>query len=83
MPQATPAPDDDDALAELLADRLVELATRPGVLRLAALRMAGLIDDRSPDRHVARALGLPAYAPAAIRRKALAKLKSDPRLRQP
>lgn len=80
MPDHLPAPDiDDDALAEALADQLVELARRPGVLRLAALRMAGLIHDDSPDHHVAKALGLPAYAPAAIRRKALDRL----RLRHP
>jgi hypothetical protein len=49
MPDSPPAPDiDDDALAEALADALVELARRPGVLRLAALRMAGLIDHTSP-----------------------------------
>ena len=65
---ALAAADPDDALAEALADTLVELAAaRPGPLRLAALQMAALLP---PAGHqdltvplIARALG---QTPAAI-----------------
>lgn len=79
MSDHSPEPDDDDTLADRLADALVELARRPGVQRLVAMRMAEIIDEDSPDHLVAKALGVRAYVPASIARKALAKCKADPR----
>lgn len=42
MPHPTPAPDDDDALAEAIADAWVARAHQDPALRRLALRAAGL-----------------------------------------
>lgn len=69
----------DTKIAALLTrHRLRSALSRPGVMRLAVLRMADLIDEESPDHRVAKALGVRAYVPASIVRKAIARIKHHP-----
>ena len=81
MTEAPPSPDDehDDALAELLADKIVELACEPGLMRLAALQMAGLLPETDlDDVALARALGCTRRTVFNIRRSGLEKLACRP-----
>lgn len=65
----------DDAIAEAIADRLVELAQRPGVLRLAALQMAGIVGEGKLEcSEIARGLGCTTRRIQQIQEAALAKL---------
>lgn len=75
----TPPPSDDD-LAELLADKLVELAlSKPGLFRLAALQMAGLLPERDlDDVTIATHLGCTSRTVHNIRRAGLEKLACRP-----
>ena len=77
MTDSHEADDDDDALAEALADQLVKLARRPGVLRLAALQMAGLIPPAGEitQNQLASALGVSRSRVQQIAARANAKLK--------
>ena len=84
MNDHTPLPDDAelDALAEQLADALVELASQPGVLRLAALQMAGLLPESGlDDGTVAKALGCSRQTVCNNRQSALEKLALRPDVR--
>lgn len=45
MPHLTPTPDDDDALADALADAWIEAAATDIALRRAALRAVGLLKE--------------------------------------
>lgn len=75
---ATPPPSDDD-LAELLADKLVELAMQPGLFRLAALQMAGLLPETDlDDVTLATHLGCTRRHIHNIRRAGLEKLACRP-----
>jgi DNA-directed RNA polymerase sigma subunit (sigma70/sigma32) len=66
---------DDDALADLIADRLVELASQPGILRLAVLQMAGLIPQEPLEQGtIAQHLGCTRRRVQQIQQTALAKL---------
>ena len=80
MPEANPPlEDEDDALAEFVADMLVELACRPGLLRLAALQMAGLLPESGlDDSTLAQALGCNPKTIYRTRCNALEKLALKP-----
>jgi len=69
---------EDEALAELIADLWVELARRPGVLRLAALQAASLIPEagKISDRTLATHLGLSRHEVEKLGRRALLKAQS-------
>ena len=84
MSTATPSSEaDDDALAEMLADALVELASRPGVIRLAALQMAELLPETGlDDVALAKALGCTRKTVFNTRRTALEKLALQPAARE-
>ncbi len=81
MPKAKPL--SDDALATLLADKLVELANRPGVKRMAALQMAGLLPENGiEDAMMAHVLGCCTKTVSNTRRTALEKLSLKPEVRE-
>lgn len=76
-PPSPPVPEDDDALAEWLADRLVEAAREPGPLRLRALQAAGLVPedgDISQDQ-IARGLGMRQQSVCQFERVGIAKMR--------
>ena len=64
--------DDDEALAERLADLWVEWAQSPGPHRLRAMKAAGLLPEETPLSQQAAALGL---SPAQTKRLASQALK--------
>lgn len=73
----------DDELADALADRLVELARQPGILRLAALQMAGLVPEESLEQGtIALHLGCTKRRVQQIQQDALAKLSLNAIARQ-
>jgi len=79
----TPTQLTDDELAEALADRLVELARQPGVIRLAALQMAGLVPEESLEQGtLALHLGCTKRRIQQIQQTALAKLSLNSLARQ-
>lgn len=69
---------DDDALADAIADRLVELASQPGILRLAALQMAGLLPQEPLEQAtIATHLGCTRRRVQQLQQSALAKLATN------
>lgn len=59
-PICAPVEDEDDVLAELLAEQWMEAARQPGVFRLRALQAAGLLppDGQISQAQIAAALGI-------------------------
>lgn len=74
---AAPPLDDDEALAEWLADQLVELARTPGPVRLAAFQAAGLLREPGEISHreIGSALGIHGSRVSRTERVALEKLR--------
>ncbi len=71
--------DPDDALADMIADRIVERAMEaPGPVRLVALRMAGLIPEDCPlsQSTVATFLGTTRWQVRRLEARGLSKLKT-------
>jgi hypothetical protein len=52
------APDDDDALADALADAWIEQAAGNPIIRRAALRAAGLLREADTQSELARQCGI-------------------------
>lgn len=77
-----PAPPDEDAFAELLADRLTELASRPGVHRLRLKQELGLLPPPGliTQAQVARELGITPTRASREFADATEKLLHDPDL---
>jgi len=65
----------DEALAELFAERLLELARRPGLPRLVAMQMAGLASTPPTQEERAAAFGVSVGKLAKIEARALQRLR--------
>lgn len=62
----------NDALAERMADYIVELARKPGLHRLEAMQMAGLVGELPTKADIARAFNLPLRKVYELENRALA-----------
>ena len=73
----TSTPEDDDALADALADAWVDRAASDPVIRRAALRAAGLMREPDSQSELARQCGLSESAVALMVRTFRARLAAE------